>query len=133
MISAQYGTVFTKSYYEKIQKVCSVWICMNPPKERSNTITEYSLTEKHHIGKVKEILENEFQIPMTETMETEVEYMCNLSDGVEQKGIEKGIEKEQLRLIQKKLEKNKSIEQIAEEVELDVESVKHYIEVLKEN
>ena len=55
--------------------------------------------------------------------------MCNLSDGVEQKGIEK----EQLRLIQKKLEKNKSIEQIAEEVELDVESVKHYIEVLKEN
>lgn len=151
---------------------------MNPPKERSNTITEYSLTEKHHIGKVKEveeyndlmsaimvclgrnedetehellrlldvllssdkkakekkeILENEFQIPMTETMETEVEYMCNLSDGVEQKGIEKGIEKEQLRLIQKKLEKNKSIEQIAEEVELDVESVKHYIEVLKEN
>ena len=178
MISAQYGTVFTKSHYEKIQKVYSVWICMNPPKERSNTITEYSLTEKHHIGKVKEveeyydlmsaimvclgrnedetehellrlldvllssdkkakekkeILENEFQIPMTETMETEVEYMCNLSDGVEQKGIEKGIEKEQLRLIQKKLEKNKSIEQIAEEVELDVESVKHYIEVLKEN
>ena len=178
MISSQYGTVFTKSNYEKIQKVYSVWICMNPPKERSNTITEYSLTEKHHIGKVKEveeyydlmsaimvclgrnedetehellrlldvllssdkkakekkeILENEFQIPMTETMETEVEYMCNLSDGVEQKGIEKGIEKEQLRLIQKKLEKNKSIEQIAEEVELDVESVKHYIEVLKEN
>lgn len=174
MISSQYGTVFTKSNYEKIQKVYSVWICMNPPKERSNTITEYSLTEKHHIGKVKEveeyydlmsaimvclgrnedeterellrlldvllssdkkakekkeILENEFQIPMTEKMETEVEYMCNLSDGVEQKGIEK----EQLRLIQKKLEKNKSIEQIAEEVELDVESVKHYIEVLKEN
>ena len=75
----------------------------------------------HHLRRLHE---NEFQIPMTETMETEVEYMCNLSDGVEQKGIEKGIEKEQLRLIQKKLEKNKSIEQIAEEVELDVESVK---------
>jgi predicted transposase YdaD len=151
---------------------------MNPPKERNHTITEYSLTEKHHIGKVKEtevyydlmsaiivclgkneeeteyellrlldvllspdkkakekkeILENEFQIPMTEKMETEVEYMCNLSDGVEQKGIEKGIEKEQLRLIQKKLEKNKSIQQIAEEVELDVERVKSYIEVLKKD
>ena len=133
MISSQYGTVFTKSHYEKIQKVYSVWICMNPPKERSNTITGYSLTEKSHIGKVKEkkeyylmnaimiclgksedetdhellrlldvllssdknakekkeILEKEFQIPMTEKMETEVEYMCNLSDGVEQKGIEK--------------------------------------------
>ena len=137
MISAQYGTVFTNSHYEKIQKVYSVWICMNPPKERNNTITEYSLTEKNHVGKVKEkeayfdlmnaimiclgkseketenellrlldvllssdkkvdakkkILEREFQIPMTEKMEAEVEYMCNLSDGVEQKGIQKGIE-----------------------------------------
>ena len=136
MISAQYGTVFTNSHYEKIQKVYSVWICMNPPKERKNTITGYSLTEKHHVGKVKEkeeyydlmhavmiclggseeeeenellrmldvllssemhadekkeILENEFQIPMTERMETEVEFMCNLSDGVEQRGIQKGI------------------------------------------
>lgn len=176
MISSQYGTVFTKSHYEKIQKVYSVWICMNPPKERSNTITEYALTEKHHVGKVKEteeyydlmsaimvclgkneeetehdllrlldvllssdkkakekkeILENEFQIPMSEKMEEEVEHMCNLSDGVEQRGIEKGIEKEHLRLVQKKLEKNKSIEQIAEEMELDVETVKHYIEVLE--
>ena len=136
MISSQYGTVFTKSHYEKIQKVYSVWICMNPPKERNHTITGYSLTEKQYVGKVKEkeeyydlmnavmiclggngeetknellrlldvllssdkdadekkeILENEFQIPMTEKMEMEVETMCNLSDGVEQKGIEKGI------------------------------------------
>lgn len=178
MISSQYGTVFTKSHYEKIQKVYSVWICMNPPKERKHTITEYSLTEKKHVGKVKEveeyydlmsaimvclgknedetesellrlldvllssdkkakekkeILENEFQIPMTEKMEAEIEYMCNLSDGVEQKGIEKGIEKEHLRQIKNKLEKNKSLEQIAEEVELDVENVKYYIEILKSN
>ena len=137
MISSQYGTVFMKSHYEKIQKVYSVWICMNPPKERNHTITGYSLTEKQYVGNVKEkeeyydlmnavmiclgnsgnetendllrmldvllstdkeadekktILENEFQIPMTEKMEMEVETMCNLSDGVEQKGIRKGIE-----------------------------------------
>ena len=137
MISAQCGTVFTHSHYEKIQKVYSVWICMNPPQNRSNTITGYALTETQYVGKVKEeeenydlmsaimiclgknedetehvllrlldvllssdkkakekkdILEKEFQIPMTEKMETEVEYMCNLSDGVEQKGIQKGIE-----------------------------------------
>ena len=54
MISAQYGTVFTQSHYEKIQKVYSVWICMNPPKERKNTITGYSLTETQYVGKVKE-------------------------------------------------------------------------------
>ena len=29
---------------------------------------------------------------LTEKMEEEVEHMCNLSDGVEQKGIQKGIE-----------------------------------------
>ena len=138
MISSQYGTVFTDSDYEKIQKVYSVWICMNPPKSRKNTITEYSFSEKNIIGIVKEneefydlmmavmiclgkgaeaednsllklldvllssdtkaiekkeILENDFGIPMTKKMESEVEYMCNLSEGVEQKGIEKGIEK----------------------------------------
>ena len=180
MISSQYGTVFTNSHYEKIQKVYSVWICMNPPKERKNTITGYSLTETQYVGKVKEeeenydlmsaitvclgknedetehellrllevllssdkkakekkdILENEFQIPMTEKMQTEVEYMCNLSDGVEQKGIEQGIEqgieKEHLRQVKSKLEKSKSVEQIAEELEIDVESVKNYIEILE--
>lgn len=136
MISSQYGTVFTKSHYEKIQKVYSIWICMNPPKERNNSITKYSLVEKNVVGTVKEndeyydlitavmiclgssdeaaenellrlldvllssdttaskkkaVLENDFGISMTEKMEGEVEYMCNLSDGVEQKGIQKGI------------------------------------------
>ena len=178
MISSQYGTVFTKSHYEKIQKVYSVWICMNPPKKRNNTITEYTLTEKNHVGNVKEkeeyydlinvvmiclgeeetsnellrlldvllssdqkakekksILESEFKISMTERMEEEVAYMCNLSDGVENKGIQKGIkigiEQEYIRLIQKKLEKNKSVEQIADELELSVEDVLKYIRLLK--
>ena len=139
MISSQYGTVFTNSHYEKIQKVYSVWICMNPPVERNNTITQYSLMEENLFGSVKEkeeyydlinavmvclgtkdettenellklldvllvsdkkakekkeILERDFDIPMTETMEEEVEHMCNLSDGVEQRGIQKGIQQE---------------------------------------
>ena len=54
MISSQYGTVFTNSHYEKIQKVYSVWICMNPPKRRYNTITKYSILEENYIGSVKE-------------------------------------------------------------------------------
>ena len=32
MISSQYGTVFVKSHYEKIQKVYSIWICTMPTK-----------------------------------------------------------------------------------------------------
>lgn len=182
MISSQYGTVFTQSHYEKIQKVYSVWICMNPPKERNNTITEYSLTEKHHVGKVKEteeyydlmsaimvclgknenetehellrlldvllsadkkakekkeILEKNFQIPMTEKMEQEVEYMCNLSDGVEQKGIQKGIkigieqgiEQANRLVIINMLKENETIEKICRYAQCDE---KYVLQIKKE-
>ncbi|MBR3811526.1 MAG: hypothetical protein IKJ16_04240 [Agathobacter sp.] len=181
MISSQYGTVFTKSHYEKIQKVYSVWICMNPPKERSNTITQYSISEKNLYGNMEEekeyydlmnaimiclgknetehdllrmldvllssdkkaaekkaILEDEFKIPMTEKMEEEVKHMCNLSDGVENKGIQKGIkigieqgiEQEHIRAIERKLEKNKSVEQIADELEMEIADVEKYIQTI---
>ena len=136
MISAQYGTEFTKGEYGKIKKVYSIWVCMNPPKNRRNTITQYSIQEKHIIGEAveqvrnydlmsavmiclgdeddknyggllkflevllseekspetkKEILETEFDVPMTQTLESEVRRMCNLSQGVMEKGVAKGI------------------------------------------
>lgn len=37
-----------------------------------------------------QILQEDFQIEMTEALEREVSLMCNLSKGVEEKGIEKG-------------------------------------------
>lgn len=39
----------------------------------------------------KQILQDEFNIPMTQTMDREVSLMCNLSQGVENRGIEKGM------------------------------------------
>ena len=137
MISAQYGTEFTKSHYEDIKKVYSIWICMNPPKNRENSITRYYITEENLVGSVKErkadydlmaavmiclgkeedskadvlkllnvllstdtdskdkcqILEEDFHIEMTQTLESEVSLMCNLSKGVEERGIQKGIQK----------------------------------------
>lgn len=39
-----------------------------------------------------QILEEDFQIEMTQALESEVSLMCNLSKGVEEKGIKKGIE-----------------------------------------
>lgn len=136
MISAQYGTEFTDSHYENIKKVYSVWICINPPTSRENTITEYSIHEKNLVGNVtekaenydlmtaimiclgnpddgnyegilkllevllssdrkpeekKQILRDDFGIKMTKSLESEVWNMCNISEGVERKGIEKGI------------------------------------------
>jgi len=58
MISAQYGREFTGSHYENIKKVYSIWICMNPPKNRENTITRYRLVEEHLAGEAVELVRN---------------------------------------------------------------------------
>ena len=58
MISSQHGREFTGSHYEKIKKVYSIWICMNPPKNRENTITRYRLVEEHLVGEASEPVKN---------------------------------------------------------------------------
>ena len=138
LISAQHGTVFTKSDYQKLRKVYSIWICVNPAKKFRNTITRYSLKPETIIGNAveapenydlinivmvclgkmeewndnnlikflgvlfqnelsarekKDILERDFNIPMTETFESEVDDMCNLSQGIAEEAMQKGIEK----------------------------------------
>ena len=135
MISAQYGTEFVHEEYQNIKKVYSVFICMDPPKNRWNSITRYRLTEENLVGNVKEpvrhydlmtmvmvclggadgenydgilklldvllspkageaekrqVLQEEFDIPMTETLEAEVHQMCNLSEGVRDLGRAEG-------------------------------------------
>ena len=137
LISAQHGTVFTKSDYQKLRKVYSIWICVNPAKRFRNTITRYSLKPEAIIGNAveapenydlinivmvclgkmeewndnnlikflgvlfqnelsarekKDILERDFDIPMTETFESEVDDMCNLSQGVAEEAMQKGLE-----------------------------------------
>ena len=139
IISSQYGREFTGSHYERIKKVYSIWICMNPPKYRKNSITRYRLVEEQLVGEAVEpvepvenydllsivmlclggpgggnyegvlrlldvllsnetsevekrkILQDDYGIQMTQTMEQEVSVMCNLSKGVEEKGIAKGM------------------------------------------
>ena len=137
LISAQHGTVFTKSDYQKLRKVYSILICVNPAKRFRNTITRYSLKPETIIGNAveapenydlinivmvclgkmeewndnnlikflgvlfqnelsarekKDILERDFNIPMTETFESEVDDMCNLSQGVAEEAMQKGLE-----------------------------------------
>ena len=135
MISSQDGTVFVNSHYEKLQKVCSIWVCTKPPQYMENTITRYYIAEDNLVGDVhakpeyydlislvmiclgnsdkgnsgllkllnvlllsevapaekKQILQDEFHIPMTQTMDREVSNLCNLSQTVWENGIEKGI------------------------------------------
>ena len=175
LISAQHGTVFTKSDYQKLRKVYSIWICVNPAKKFRNTITRYSLKPETIIGNAveapenydlinivmvclgkmeewndnnlikflgvlfqnelsarekKDILERDFNIPMTETFESEVDDMCNLSQGVAeeamQKGIEKGIEQGRIHaLIELVNDGVLTIEKAAEKADISVEEFRN--------
>ncbi len=54
LLSAQYGTVFTNSQYEKVKRVVSLWVILNPPDYRKNTLNLYSLYETQMVGDFKE-------------------------------------------------------------------------------
>lgn len=131
MLSAQHGTEFANSHYEKVKKVYSIWVCMKPNEGWKNTITRYSIREENLVGnahadiasydlislvmlclgpaagggevevlklldvllsaevepqKKQQVLQNEFNIPMTKKLAEEVSEMCNLSRGVMEKG-----------------------------------------------
>ncbi len=134
LISAQYGTEFAHSHYERIKKVYSIWVCTDPPQSSRNTITHFDIQKTDQVGfwevkksdydllslvmiqlggpgenydgivklldvlfsgqvplqEKKHILQQEFAIQMSQTMQKEVTTMCNLSDGVEYRGILKG-------------------------------------------
>ena len=137
MISAQKNKVFTKSQYEKIRKVYSIWILMNTDEDRSNTITEYRISERNVVGvykekesnydlltvvmlglgnvkkaedkpilkllnvllssdtkleQKKEILEKDFNIPMSASISEEANVMCNLGEGIREQAYEQAYE-----------------------------------------
>ena len=176
LVSSQYGTEFANSHYEKIKKVYSIFICMNPPNYRKNTINQYSIQEENLIGEFGEnveyydlltgiiiclgdvddkmtgilkllevllssergtkekqkILQEEFGIRMTQELEREVSEMCNLSDGVEQKGIAKGIAKGITSSIQNLMESmGWSIEQAMDALQIPMEERNGYLNMLK--
>ena len=174
MISSQYGSVFTGSHYEKIKKVYSVWICMDPPKSRQNTITRYFIQEGNLAGRVKEprknydllsvllicpgkpdsqdsegilrllgvllsseiksndkkkLLEQEFQIKMNWTaMEKEVNQMGSLSQGVERKGMKKGI-LQSIRALMETMDL--SVQDAMDALKINEQDRPEYIELLK--
>ena len=53
--------------------------------------------------------------------------MCNLSDYVEELGIEKGTEKHLSQQVKKKLAKGRSVEEIADELEEDEATIRRIL------
>lgn len=54
LISAQYGTEFINSHYEKIKKVYSIWVCIHAPRHLCGSMRKYSIMESGLIGSYKE-------------------------------------------------------------------------------
>lgn len=88
-------------------------------------------SEKLRPEKKLQILEEKYEIAATEEVKEGVNRMCNLSDAIEERGMQKGIQKgmqkgEQLKMIElicRKVKKGKKPEVIAEELEEDIASV----------
>lgn len=115
-------------------KISVVVVCLNDEKENDSELTEMLnvlLSEKVSEQEKVKRLQEEFEIPMENNVEKEVSVMCNLSDLVEERGIAKGEILVLISQIQKKIQKGKTIEKIAEEVEEEVEVVKPICDMIK--
>ncbi len=77
---------FDKSHYEKIRKVYSIWLCMDPPGDESG-ITQYRVQENLKYGMIGE---EEKHYNLAQSEEGMVDIMCNLSVGIAKAGVDKG-------------------------------------------
>ena len=113
----------------------SIFICLSDDiVEESNTYRLHRLLETFFSTDLekeqkKAILENEYAITLNCEMDRSVSEMCNVSEGILQRGIERGIEQKLVSLICRKLRKGKDAETIANELEENLEHVERICEV----
>ena len=64
MIADQKDTVFQNDRYDDLRKVCSIWICTDPPKDCADSIECYTLDQhvilgqcpSHHVDKIRLVI-----------------------------------------------------------------------------
>ena len=81
------------SAYDKLEVV---QICLdedaNEQEDELIRLLNTVFSTKKSFHEIENIVENEYNIPMNDSFGEEVQQMCNLSEGIEQRGIEKGIQ-----------------------------------------
>ncbi len=107
-------------------------ICLGDADDKEATgilkLLEVLLSTERSTEEKKKILQEDFDIKMTQELEREVSEMCNLSDGVEQKGIAKGI----MFSIQSLMESmGWTIEQAMDALQIPTEERNGYLNMLK--
>lgn len=81
------------------------------------------LSSKLNVDEKLDIIGNEFQIPLESDIRKDVSEMCNLSQGIEERGVEKGLAEAAIRMYKK----GYSIEQISDILAMDIERVKDIV------
>lgn len=89
-----------------------------------------AISERIDSAEKKRILEEKYQIPMTRELGKELDRMCNLSEGIEERGIKKGSEQNARRLF----ENGASCELVRASIEIltDEELQQIYDEVMEQ-
>ncbi len=85
------------------------------------------LSEELTVEERLDIIENEYDIPIEENIRKDVSIMCNLSQGIEDKGIAIGEAREKAKIIISMYNKGFTPEQIAAAIDNDIEVVKAII------
>lgn len=126
-------------YKEDVQNydlLTALIICLGDADDGEATgilrLLEVLLSTERSTEEKKKILQEDFDIEMTQELEREVSEMCNLSDGVEQKGIAKGITKGIMFSIQSLMESmGWTIEQAMDALQIPIEERNGYVNLLK--
>lgn len=95
-----------------------------PTKSEFISMMNVLLSTEKNAEEKKALLEQQFHIPMQAGIGKELDLMCNLSGYVEQKGIEKGIEKSRLETARNLLKLGMDPELIAQVTSLPVQRIR---------
>ena len=115
MISRQSDIKLIKEIHEAEEKVDSDILNL------MNTLLSSKVSETEK----KRVMQEDFNIIMTEELESEVSDMCNLSQGIWDSGIEKGKKEQAIETALKMIARGKlTLEEIAEDSGLTLEEVK---------
>ena len=109
-------------------------VCLNAKADKGNRLTRMLgvlLSPRMKVTDKIIQLENEYEIPMENEMGKEMNEMCNLSDYVEELGIQKGKDQLLTSLIEKKLLKGMSVREIADDLEESEEKVREIIDAVR--
>lgn len=129
-----YGMLPIQKRYDLMELVL---VCLGTPKAKNKGNELHGLLDTllspDLLPEEKEkIIYNDYGIETTVALEGGLREMCNLSDLIEERGIEQGDRLRLLTQIQKKLAKGKSLEQIADELEETVEAILPLYEQVRE-